>query len=227
MSLQEEVAAEEARLGLVPCPECDGIGVVANSNDNLGISDSSTRCPRCNGRRKVPAAALQPQEPAEAPEAAPWGWWTVFTQQAEFRARLAVELPSIDDCHDLSEASNGELTDRLGRMGAALGYLHSNQGAMLGQLRALKETFETATDTAKARLPRGEIKGTTTEAAKLQMVLAGDHSEVLRDLRKRIITLEACTSAQDGMLRAYQTAWETLSRALTSRTAEMALDSRR
>lgn len=170
---------------------------------------------------------VKASEPVEASEDSPWGWWSIFAKQEEQTRLILSQLPPRDSLEGLADETHGGLTERLGAMGAALGYMHAEQGTMLGRLRALKETYDTAMDAAKARLPRADIKPSTSEAAKLQLVMARPDSEPLRDLKRRIVELEACTGTQDGFIRSYTVAWETLSRALTSKTGEMAMEARR
>jgi hypothetical protein len=206
------------------CEMCGGAGKVDFScSDNLGVGSATKPCPDCDGR----GVELEPIQHSSAPEPEPWGWWNVFEEQRTLAEDLNANLPALDALQALSESTHAELTDRLGRVGSALGYLHLHQGGRIGRLKALKETFDTAMDVAKSRLPRAELKSTTSEATKFQMVMERESSKPLRELRKHIIELEAQVGLADGYIRAYERAWETLSRALTSRTSEMAMETRR
>lgn len=210
------------------CQECNGTGQMDFSDsDSLGVGAATQTCRRCGGLGvgMPDPVALQPDpEPAEQ---APWGWWSIYQEQADLANELNAKLPALDALQALSECTHAQLTDRLGRAGSALGYLHVHQGARIGRLRALKETYDTALEVAKSKLPRAELKTTTSEATKVQMVMERSIGEPLRELRKHIIEHEGQVGLVDGYIRAYERAWETLSRALTSRTSEMAMETRR
>lgn len=209
------------------CQECNGTGQMDFSDsDNLGVGAATQTCWLCGGLGEISVPADSPASQDE-PEQAPWGWWSIYQEQAELAKDLAQNLPALDALQSLSDCTHAQLTDRLGRAGSALGYLHLHQGARIGRLRALKETYDTALEVAKSKLPRAELKTTTSEATKVQMVMERSIGEPLRELRKHIIEHEGQVGLVDGYIRAYERAWETLSRALTSRTSEMAMETRR
>lgn len=208
------------------CEECNGSGIVDFSpSEELGVGSASVQRRACVGSGNARVEAKEPAEEEE--QQSPWGWWSVFEAQGNLAEELSANLPRLDALQALSDSTAAQLTDRLGRAGAALSYLHLHQGARIGRLKALKETFDTAVDVAKSRLPRAELKPSTSEATKFQMVMELSSSEPLRELRKHIIELEAQVGLVDGYIRAYDRAWETLSRALTSCTSEMAMETRR
>lgn len=205
------------------CEDCGGSGAIDfSASENLGVGSTTAPCRACGGSGQQKLAEVKVESEPE-----PWGWWNVFEEQRALAEDLNANLPALDALQALSESTHAELTDRLGRVGSALGYLHLHQGGRIGRLKALKETFDTAMDVAKSRLPRAELKSTTSEATKFQMVMERESSKPLRELRKHIIELEAQVGLADGYIRAYERAWETLSRALTSRTSEMAMETRR
>lgn len=165
--------------------------------------------------------------PAESGEEPGWGWWTVYAKQKEWLdvATEAVPFPGPDSIPH-ADSPLPVLADALQRAGGALAYLNANQGLLKGRAYALKEVFEASMSAAKGRLPHD--KTLTTETAREGAVYNDpDVGERLRDTRKRLIEIQTCIHSQDGLIKAYEHVWATISRLMTAQLGEAEMTTNR
>jgi hypothetical protein len=216
----------DQRAGEVECPSCKVAGKI--STEPMPEPELGTPPPYIPDHLPEAPAGPAPQE--MGPDAN-WGWWTVLQRQQEWidNQRAAVPFPDVDTVGREYTGMDG-LRAKLQQFGGARTHLNALYGQQEGICIALSETFKSAMSAAKAmaemdmrkaKLPETRI----TEAAKEQHVYADpDIGEQMRATRRRSIEAEALLATIKGMLKAYDAAWETISRQMTGEQAEMELE---
>jgi hypothetical protein len=162
------------------------------------------------------------EDSASAEDSPGWGWQDCYDRQKEWLDEALQHVPWPDETIIPSwEAPLPALREALQRITGSLTYLNANQGLLRGRSKALKDVFESAMSAAKGRIPANEKL--TTEAAREGWVFNSDIGEALRDTRRRYIEIETCIISQDGLIRAYQAAWDGVSRMLSASLGEVEL----
>lgn len=137
-----------------------------------------------------------------------WGWWSVFKTQDKWMQNIGIPYP---DHNVLSDVSN--LPALLQKFGGYVAFLEAQIGAIAGRTEALRAAYNAAVAVATASLDGG------TEKSKEAKVL--ESSETLRQTKRLYIESEMLYETAKGLCASYQRAWETASRLMTARLAEL------
>lgn len=108
--------------------------------------------------------------------------------------------------------------------GGVLIFLQAEQGAAKARAKGLHDEFELKMARAKGKLPE-DLPKSTSEATKESMVLASDDD--LWSVKWRQMEADGVQLIQDGYIRAFDKAWETISRQITALTKESEMTSGR
>jgi hypothetical protein len=161
-------------------------------------------------------------------EHAGWGWWSVYAKMEEFHAEVSKYVPfpeAPERVLPVGVFTTEQLREMLQRFGGYLVYLYANQGHLKGRRNALKDIYGKAVAANKAR---SQLPKSASEAARETELLSDPEiGHLLRDTQRRLIEIEACIEHQDGLIRAYDIAWKTISRQLSGEIAEMELTTSR
>ena len=128
------------------------------------------------------------------------------------RVRFAnLSLPSME------ALSLSALQQWLQVLGGALTYLQAEQGSSKARAKGLQEEYDLKLARAKGALE--DLPKSASEAQKEAKVLASDTN--LWEVRWKQVEADAIVAMQDGYIRAFDKAWDTISRQITALTREM------
>lgn len=150
-----------------------------------------------------------------------FGWWTVFKSLDELEAKLTKVMlnPDQQPLLDDRDKSPSELSELIQRYGGYISYLQGIAGRLRAEALALRESYKTGMAVSTAAIKTG------SEKAKEAQVL--ESNELFRQTKRLEIQTEAALEMVEGWIKAYDIAWQSVSRTVTLHMGDVSLQTGR
>lgn len=143
-----------------------------------------------------------------------WGWWSVFKSLEDLQSEVRgiMKDPTLEPLLERREYTPLDIQQLLTVFGGCLAWLYVTEGKMEAQAHALKESYKKAVATQTVNIVANSEKAKEAKAL--------EDSEILRQTGKMAIGFESLLIYVKGVAKAYQAAYDSLSRIVTVQELE-------